>query len=82
MKKLAKAVEKLEAETPIHINEDGTLDYISITIERYPFAISCDESITKDPVLPYICWMVLNAEFPVGTSRKDVGFHSGSGGNG
>ena len=47
MKKLAKAVEKLEAETPIHINEDGTLDYISITIERYPFAISCDGKYYK-----------------------------------
>ena len=47
IKKLAKAVEKLEAETPIHINEDGTLDYISITIERYPFAISCDGKYYK-----------------------------------
>lgn len=38
---------KLEKENPIYFNQEGRLDYISIEIERYPFAISCDGKYYK-----------------------------------
>ena len=37
----------MEKETPIYFNQEGSLDYISIAIERYPFAISCDGKYYK-----------------------------------
>lgn len=47
IKKYEKAILKLEQENPIHLNALRQLDYISITIERYPFAISCDGKYYK-----------------------------------
>lgn len=47
VKKYEQAVLKLEKENPIYINHEGQLDYIGITIERYPFAISCDGKYYK-----------------------------------
>jgi len=46
-KKFKQTILKLEKENPIYINHEGKLDYISITIERYPFAISCDGKYYK-----------------------------------
>lgn len=46
-KKYEKAVLKLEKENPIYITHEGKLDYICITIEKYPFAISCDGKYYK-----------------------------------
>lgn len=37
---IRKALGRIEAETQVHINDDGSVDYISITVEKYPFAIS------------------------------------------
>lgn len=47
IKKCEKAILNLEQENPIHLNALGQFDYISITIERYPFAISCDGKYYK-----------------------------------
>lgn len=37
----------LEKENPLCIAHDGTMDYIEITVPRYPFAISCDGKYYK-----------------------------------
>ncbi|MCD8397261.1 MAG: putative DNA binding domain-containing protein [Lachnospiraceae bacterium] len=37
----------MEKENPIYIAHDGTMDYIEITVPRYPFAISCDGKYYK-----------------------------------
>ena len=47
LKKYEQAILRLEEETPIYFNQEGSLDYISIAIERYPFAISCDGKYYK-----------------------------------
>ena len=47
IKKYEKAILKLEKENPIYIDYEGKLDYIAISIERYPFAISCDGKYYK-----------------------------------
>lgn len=47
IKKYEKAVLKLEKENPIYIDYEGKLDYIAISIEKYPFAISCDGKYYK-----------------------------------
>lgn len=47
MKRYEQAVLKLERDNPVHVNHDGSLDYISIAIEKYPFAISCDGKYYK-----------------------------------
>lgn len=47
IRKLEQTILRLEKETPIYINHEGKLDYISIIIERYPFAISCDGKYYK-----------------------------------
>ena len=47
LRKYEQAILRLEKETPIYFNQEGSLDYISIAIERYPFAISCDGKYYK-----------------------------------
>ncbi len=47
LNKYEKAILKLEAENPVYVNLDGTLDYIGITIDKYPFAISCEGKYYK-----------------------------------
>ena len=47
LRKYEQAILRLEKETPIYFNQEGRLDYISIAIERYPFAISCDGKYYK-----------------------------------
>lgn len=47
IKRCKQAILRLEKETPIYFNQEGRLDYISIAIERYPFAISCDGKYYK-----------------------------------
>lgn len=47
MRRYGQAVLKLEKDNPIYVNSEGNLDYISITVERYPFAISCDGKYYK-----------------------------------
>lgn len=42
-----KALVKLEEETPIWPATDGTMEYIEIYVQRYPFAISCDGKYYK-----------------------------------
>lgn len=47
IKKFEKTIMKLEAENPIYVNHNGQLDYISIMIDKYPFAISCEGKYYK-----------------------------------
>lgn len=47
IKRYEQTILRLEKETPIYFNQEGRLDYISIAIERYPFAISCDGKYYK-----------------------------------
>lgn len=41
------AVNRLEQETPICITPDGFMNYIEISVQPYPFAISCDGKYYK-----------------------------------
>lgn len=45
--KLVKALEKIESETILHENEDGSFEYISITVDKSPFAVSYDGKFYK-----------------------------------
>lgn len=47
LKKYEQTILRLEEENPIYISHEGKLDYISITTERYPFAISCEGKYYK-----------------------------------
>ncbi len=47
IRKYKQTILRLEKENPIYFNQEGSLDYISISIERYPFAISCDGKYYK-----------------------------------
>ncbi len=42
-----KILSKLEQENPIWILEDGEVEYIEVSVPRYPFAISCDGKYYK-----------------------------------
>lgn len=45
--KIVKALERIESETILHENEDGSFDYISITVDKSPFAVSYDGKFYK-----------------------------------
>ena len=45
--KIKKALNRIEAEAQVHVNEDESVDYISISVEKYPFAISCEGKYYK-----------------------------------
>lgn len=38
--KTKKALQRVEVEAQVHVNDDDSVEYISITVEQYPFAIS------------------------------------------
>lgn len=42
-----KTFSALEKDNPIWISDDGMMDYIEISVPRYPFAISCDGKYYK-----------------------------------
>lgn len=47
IKKYKHKIMTLEKENPIHITHEGKLDYIGITVDKYPFAISCEGKYYK-----------------------------------
>lgn len=42
-----KKLDKWEAEEPVIVNADGTLDYLEIVVEPYPHMVSCDGKVYK-----------------------------------
>lgn len=49
IEKIKKALFRIESEARVHVNEDESVDYISITVDQYPFAISCEGKYYKRP---------------------------------
>lgn len=83
MKRYEQAILKLEKDNPIYVNHEGNLDYISITVERYPFAISCDGKYYKrsGSTLRELQGFELQSFF-IRASRKNLGCRSDTGGFG